>query len=155
MTIKTSLFKTCFKCGSVKSLDDFYVHSAMTDGHLGKCKECTKHDVALRIAQKKNDPHWIIKERARSRTKAARYASNGKIWPTKSPKKTYPERKRLYAKVHWAITKGLLTRQPCFCGAVGHAHHHDYTKPYDVTWLCPKHHGAWHVKERERELLGT
>lgn len=33
--------KTCFKCGKEKSLDEFYTHPRMKDGHLGKCKECT------------------------------------------------------------------------------------------------------------------
>ena len=34
--------KKCFKCGKVKDLTLFYKHKMMNDGHLGKCKECTK-----------------------------------------------------------------------------------------------------------------
>jgi hypothetical protein len=37
--------KKCFKCGKEKSTNEFYAHKAMSDGHLGKCKECTKKDV--------------------------------------------------------------------------------------------------------------
>ena len=36
--------KKCFKCDNILPLDMFYKHSGMTDGHLNKCKICTKND---------------------------------------------------------------------------------------------------------------
>jgi hypothetical protein len=44
-----------------------------------------------------------------------------------------------------AIRDGKLKRQPCFiCGNEAQAHHPDYERPLDVTWLCRKHHKAAH-----------
>lgn len=38
--------KTCFKCGIEKEITEYYAHSQMADGHLGKCKTCTKKDTS-------------------------------------------------------------------------------------------------------------
>lgn len=53
-----------------------------------------------------------------------------------------------------AIDRGELVREPCaVCGeARTHGHHHDYTKPLDVTWLCERHHEEEHTRLR-KELL--
>lgn len=44
--------KDCFKCGMKKGLEEFYKHPQMADGHLGKCKDCTKVDVKKGTVEK-------------------------------------------------------------------------------------------------------
>lgn len=41
---------------------------------------------------------------------------------------------------------GLLIPQPCeICNEIKvQAHHDDYTKPWEVRWLCTNHHNEWH-----------
>lgn len=44
--------KICFKCKVEKPITDFYKHPAMSDGVVGKCKECNKADVIANRASK-------------------------------------------------------------------------------------------------------
>ena len=53
-----------------------------------------------------------------------------------------------------AIRNGELQKQPCsVCDkSPAQAHHDDYSKLMDITWLCPKHHRARH---KELEAMGV
>jgi hypothetical protein len=58
-------------------------------------------------------------------------------------------RKLAYKK----IMEGSLVRQPCeVCEEIKvDAHHDDYSKPFDVRWLCKKHHREHHDREKDEQ----
>jgi excisionase family DNA binding protein len=47
-----------------------------------------------------------------------------------------------------SIRSSFPKQQPCaVCGAKSvEAHHEDYLKPFEVVWLCKKHHAQRHVE---------
>jgi hypothetical protein len=55
-------------------------------------------------------------------------------------------RDRAAARVQYALKSGRLRKEPCMvCGELQvQAHHSDYDKPYEVKWLCIKHHAELH-----------
>lgn len=63
--------------------------------------------------------------------------------------------------VNHAIEAGRLSSRPCQkCGGTLNlqAHHHDYSKPLDVEWLCSKCHGELRRKHpitKECTVCGT
>ena len=96
--------KKCFKCGIIKELSDYYKHPQMLDGHLNKCKDCTKRDTKLRADILMEDSDWYESEKKRHRDKYHRLGYKDKHKPTYEQKKkamdTYKEKypEKLLAK---------------------------------------------------------
>lgn len=146
------MFKYCRKCLTVKPIDEFYTHPQMKDGRLNKCKECTKADVREnRVA---NVEYYRQYDRKRFDQHGARGVASDEskrratiAWANK-----HAEQKKAQTAVHNAVRDGrLLKPSTCSkCGAIGkiEGHHHDYSKPFDVEWLCKKCHGQTWRKPR-------
>jgi hypothetical protein len=141
--------KTCFKCGETKLLDNFYAHPFMADGHLGKCKSC-----CLAYAKQERLTNPLIRARDRERSKTpirkAHISRNTIKWNLKNP-----EGYRAHYTLRNGIRDGKIERKTCeICGDKAHAHHSDYSKPFDVQWLCALHHHRHHAflnKSKESE----
>ena len=133
--------KKCFKCNTEKSLSDFYKHPMMKDGHLNKCKQCTKKDVVINRA--KNVDYYRQYDRERGNRQTKNYNDEYKA--------RYPKKIAAQRKVAYNVKRGYMTAKPCeVCGEEKTvAHHDDYSKPLDVRWLCQAHHVQWHKKNGE------
>lgn len=133
--------KTCFKCNEALPLDAFYMHPRMADGHLNKCKECTKSDVD----KHRKDNIDRIREYDRKR--------GSRMHPgyLKEYRSANDEKYKAHSLVGSAIKSGKLTKLPCLiCGCEKtEAHHPDYSHPLDVIWLCPAHHKQAHAMARK------
>ena len=138
--------KKCFKCGEEKPLTEFYKHSEMADGHLNKCKDCTKKD-NIKNRQQKLD-YYRRYDTERLNVPKRREAHNKRCAVYREDN---PEKYAAHSAVGYAIKSGRLEK-PERCESCGdkhktiHAHHEDYGKPLEVDWLCPPCHFARHRK---------
>lgn len=147
--------KRCFKCKKVKPLGKFYAHPMMSDGHLNKCIDCAKADVAARVVEKSKDPDWLAAERERHRLKQANYRKLGVATPvSKEARKRWakrnPHKIKAQRQAHQAVRSGKIKRKKK-CEGCGkqkrlQMHHDDYSKPLDVQFLCSGCHGKAHHK---------
>jgi len=149
--------KICFKCKKEKHLDEFYKHKAMADGHLNKCKECTKKDSIKNRSRninyykeyeksRANLPHRLDARKTYSKTdKGLKARSRARdTWLNKNPEKRIAHnilRRAIRARKILKSTKCQL------CGASKsriEGHHYDYNEPLKVTWLCLSCHRLFH-----------
>lgn len=138
----------------------------MSDGHLNKCKECTKTDV--KVNREENSEYYQAFDRVRAREPERREAKRKyqqredvqvltREYKRRSAAK-YSKRKAANTAVGNAVRDGVLHKEPCFiCGnAKVEAHHPDYDTPLSVVWLCVPHHKEIHREYDEvsdKEIL--
>lgn len=133
--------KVCFKCGKTKSLEEFYRHPAMADGHLGKCKDCTKLDVS------RHRLSHLEQIRAYDRRRGSRQGPEYR----KQYRRDHPEKYTAHTLIGNSLRDSRITKPDAcaVCGAIGvriFGHHADYSKPLDVVWCCQACHKALHAR---------
>jgi hypothetical protein len=146
--------KYCIICKIEKPIDMYYKHPNMADGHLNKCKDCTKMHTREREKKITSTAEGIEQERKRHREKYYRLNYREKHKPTKEKKSAamkkhiekYPEKKK--ARIHtnkMKKTKG------------NHLHHWSYKEEHykDVIELTISQHSLAHrhiIYDQERMM---
>ena len=139
--------KYCTKCKEIKPTNDFHNNRSNKDGKADWCKLCN----AARAFKFLSTPGGV--EAKKVSQKKYSLSDKGRATRDKASKvyaETHPDRYRAKCAVNSAVQNGTIDKPDfcsvCFGKGVIHGHHHDYTKPLDVQWLCQPchinvHHG--------------
>lgn len=155
--------KTCRKCNATLSIDSFRrrLSNGVSYWRETTCRECER--AASRMHRLKNiekylaqSKEYYYKNKKRLIAGMYEYRKKHKEYMREYLKK---ERNKTIARleVRYALAAGRLISKPCEkCGRIDriHAHHTDYSKPLDVTWLCFKHHADIHGAMRRLKRYG-
>lgn len=124
------------------------------------CKQCGKTFWPL-VAKRKVGQGLFC-----NRSCASKYGSHGsrnpnfKNWASKNPikyvnkfKEKFPDKARVHQQVYYAVKTGKIKRGVCPCGSKKtNAHHEDYSKPFDIIWLCSACHNRLHAERKVRDV---
>ena len=137
--------KACWDCGEEKPVLEFHRRTGRGDGYNDQCKQCRSR------AQKS----WTPEQRMRAYAVTARVRGKPEVKEAvRVYMKEYQRKPEVRAKykarnaVATAIRNGSMVR-PMECSSCGateklQAHHSDYSRPLDVTWVCRSCHSKHH-----------
>lgn len=144
--------RVCRGCARTKGAEQFH-------GTHRTCKAC-KHAVATtpeaqahhRLVTRRSDARRREYKRARSRQ---RYAEHPELFREYIERAVRGSAKNQARRALTNAVRDGRVSKPDRCQRCRqetprhrlHGHHHDYTKPFDVTWLCSICHGREHWKE--------
>lgn len=76
--------------------------------------------------------------------------NNVSVW-----RKNNPEKEQAQRLVFILRRNGSLKKENCqVCkNEKSECHHHDYSKPNEIFWLCKRHHGPADVARRNKEKI--
>jgi transcription elongation factor Elf1 len=116
---------TCIKCHESKPICEFTPRTDNSRGHYTTCKICKN-------AYQKQYQKSVAGKRVQVLADQVR-------------KEKFAHKRSARSKTFTAIKNGTIQVLPCLiCGDKAEAHHHDYSRPLDVMWLCKTHHRETH-----------
>ncbi len=138
----------CTKCKAIKTAADFGIDRARKNGLSCWCKECMRTCARARYYRKRDV--LLAHNKVRSQDPAYKAMINAAV---RRYAERNPQKRWAHTTLNNAVRRGKLKRGDCRdCGTPNaHAHHHDYSKPFDVVWMCPRCHKAEHARERAAE----
>lgn len=140
----------CSICSAEKVRDDFFSRYGK---RRAECKECSRLKLK---AQRASDEYRASRRQYQSANRDNPTARARERRHVDRYRKSYPHKGRAQWALNRALAAGTITRPTTRqrCNAVDprgkdgrtliHGHHHDYTKPLDVEWLCTLCHSAEH-----------
>lgn len=151
------IIKVCFRCNIQQPLTDYYVHKQMGDGHLNKCKTCTKQDSKKREKKLRKSTEWVEQEKIRAREKYNRLGYKDLHKPTKEErresmkryKEKFPEKQQANNNSQYIKVK-----------TGNHKHHWSYNEIHykDIIELKELEHSKLHrylIYDQERMMYRT
>jgi hypothetical protein len=136
--------KKCCSCKEKKHPSEFNRHRGTKDGLQGKCRECgRKQSAAWRAQYPDRQAALTARWEAANRDRVAAQF--------KRMREKHPEKFKARMDLNNAVYAGKV-HKPDACERCGkkctrralHGHHHDYSKPFEVDWLCQGCHVAEH-----------
>lgn len=170
--------KKCTKCGTIKPLSEYHKNKMGKYGHKSCCMVCElERNRQYRINNpdkiKAHNKKYYHENKERERERFRRYREEHKEREAlryqayrienadrikirkENYYKSHPEVVKAHSTIGNAIRLGKIKRQPCVvCKATpADGHHEDYSKPWDVIWLCKPHHSRLHTGEIDIEFI--
>lgn len=150
--------KTCIICNIEKPLEEFYKHSQMLDGHINKCKDCSRKQAEEKYKELIKNPEFLEKERERNRLRDnAKRRKEGiparKLGIQKDKHQVYLDNKEKYPEKY--LVRNMLKHYPK--KSTHHLHHWSYNKEHfdSCIELTTKEHGLAHrgiIYDQERYM---
>lgn len=167
--------KRCACCQEQKPLSEYQKHTGTKDGLRCYCKACQRqkkkeyfqrYPEKLKEKNRKKNRHQIKKRRpsyrkCRARREKERYHNDAayrerkkEMW--RKAKALFPERQAARTRFQRAVRAGKIQKLPCVCGNPNsQGHHEDYSKPFEVVWMCASCHQKEHTKHLRKENLAA
>lgn len=142
--------KTCSSCKRDLPASSFHRQAAKPDRLHCYCRQCSAIKSHLRWKvtfhhQSEQRKAWRAKNKAKVRAYAKEQALKE------------PHKAKARQACRGKIKSGEIQKLPCReCGSKNsQAHHDDYSKPFDVIFLCPKHHSELHNNRRLQSAIAN